>query len=197
MNLILQIWGGSCYLLNKILFSLAQNREHEKARILKITGWIIYILGVPAWAVILFRKHDWIAGFLEVGGLPSMVFGLVSSINPHHRAGRYFDHFARIVTVLFILLGTGYSILDFGGLKSLSQGLEILTTIGFLAGSYYMARNHPVGWFFFMLMNAGMGALMLIQGHPLLALQQMISLLFVTAGCRKSLKSSMAEEQFI
>ena len=49
MDLVLQIWGGLFYLTNKICFALAEGTEKNRKRQLKIFGWIIYILGVPAW----------------------------------------------------------------------------------------------------------------------------------------------------
>jgi len=48
MDLVLQIWGGLFYLTNKICFALAEGKEKNSKRRLKIFGWIIYILGVPA-----------------------------------------------------------------------------------------------------------------------------------------------------
>jgi len=48
MDLVLQIWGGLFYLINKICFALAEGKEKNRKRQLKIIGWTIYILGVPA-----------------------------------------------------------------------------------------------------------------------------------------------------
>ena len=76
MDIILQVWGGGFYLLNKIFFALAEGKSENTKRQLKIAGWTIYILGVPAWVIILISKHDWIAASIETGGVPSMLFGL-------------------------------------------------------------------------------------------------------------------------
>ncbi len=54
--------------------------------------------------------------------------------------------------------------------------------IGFLLGSYLLAKNNRKGWLFFMAMNMSMATLMLIQEKPLLSLQQMVSLSFVIYG---------------
>ena len=48
MDIILQAWGGGFYLLNKIFLALAEGKNENTKRQLKIAGWIIYILGVPA-----------------------------------------------------------------------------------------------------------------------------------------------------
>ena len=43
MDLILQIWGGGFYLFNKVFFALAEGKEENTKRRLKIIGWIIYL----------------------------------------------------------------------------------------------------------------------------------------------------------
>ena len=182
MILILQLWGGLFYLINKILFALAENFSSARRRGFRIISWIFYILGVPAWVFILVMKHNWIAASIEVGGIPAMIFGLYNDIRPKNTANRTFDLIASGFTCLFIVFGVGYSFLDFGGIHSLSQILEILVTTGFLAGSYFMAKGKSAGWLFFMLMNGTMGYLMYIQGHPLLTFQQIISFGFVLYG---------------
>ena len=61
--------------------------------------------------------------------------------------------------------------------------------IGFLTGSYLLAKNNIYGWLFFMLMNGSMASLMLIQDKPFLSVQQLISLCFVIYGFTVVLKS--------
>lgn len=178
----LQIWGGGCYLLNKILFALAEGRQAAGTRQLRLYGWIIYILGVPAWVVILLGHHDWIAASIEAGGIPSMLFGLYTVYTSPRPPSLRFDRVASIFTYTFIALGIGYSLLDYGGLTSVSQLLEMGVTAGFLLGSYLLAKNNPGGWLLFMLMNTSMAALMHLQHKPLLALQQLVSLSFVIYG---------------
>ena len=183
MDFILQIWGGSFYLTNKICFALAEGkRDRHRKRDLKLFGWAIYILGVPAWVTILIIKHDWIAASIEAGGLPAMLFGLFNvytkSINPN----RILDYITSRLTYGFILLGVSYSLYDYGGIASISQLLEIGVMVGFLLGSYLLAKDNYIGWLFFILMNASMGTLMLIQKKPILAVQQGISLCFVIYG---------------
>ena len=189
MDIILQAWGGCFYLLNKILFALAEGKRQETKRRLKIAGWSIYLLGVPAWVIILIGKHDWIAASIEAGGVPSMLFGLSTVYQNADSPNRVFDITASLFTYGFLLVGVGYSAYDYGGITSVSQLLEIGVMIGFLIGSYLLAKSNLYGWIFFMLMNASMAALMFIQHKPLLSFQQIFSLCFVLYGFAASLKS--------
>ena len=182
MDLILQLWGGLFYLANKICFALAEGRPQQRKRQLKLLGWCIYILGVPAWVIILVIKHNWIAAAIEAGGLPAMLLGLFNVYKNHTQRNRLLDTLAPFSTYTFIILGSVYSIYDYGGLRSVSQFLEIGVMIGFLLGSYLLAKNRTCGWLFFMLMNASMGTLMLLQDKPILAFQQGVSLCFVIYG---------------
>lgn len=182
MDLILQVWGGGFYLLNKIFFALAEGKQQKTKRRLKIAGWTIYLLGVPAWVIILVGKHDWIAASIEAGGVPSMLFGLYTVYRNADRPNRIFDKTAFLFTYGFLVMGVGYSVYDYGGVTSFSQLLEMGVMIGFLTGSYLLAKSNLYGWMFFMLMNGSMGGLMLIQHKPLLAVQQLISLCFVIYG---------------
>ena len=182
MDLILQIWGGSFYLINKICFAFAEGKERNRKRQLRIIGWVIYILGVPAWVIILIIKHDWIAASIEVGGVPAMLFGLFNVYKNSEKPNRFFDIVASFFTYAFIIFGTSYSIYDYRGITSLSQLLEIGVMIGFLLGSYLLAKNKTYGWLFFMLMNGSMGTLMLIQNKPILTIQQAVSFCFVIYG---------------
>ena len=182
MDLFLQLWGGLSYLANKVTFSFAEARSPALKRTLRIVGWTVYILGVPAWVIILILKRNWIAASIEAGGIPSMVFGLINDIRDREEPDKNLDRTASLITYAFILFGAAISIYDFGGIRSYSQVLEIGVTVGFLMGSLLIARKKPSGWLFFMLMNGSMGTLMLLQGKPMLAVQQMLSLVFVIYG---------------
>ena len=189
MDIFLQSWGGGFYLLNKILFALAEGKKQKTKRQLKIAGWVVYLAGVPAWVIILISKHDWIAASIEAGGVPSMLFGLHTVYQNSYSPNRTFDRIASIFTYGFILIGVGYSVYDYGGVTSLSQVLEIGVMIGFLLGSYLLAKSNATGWLLFMLMNASMAFLMIVQQKPLLSAQQVFSLCFVIYGFSISLKS--------
>jgi len=182
MDVLLQLWGGLFYLANKIFFAVSESRGHQRKKQLRVNGWIIYILGVPAWVIILSFKHNWIAASIEAGGLPAMLLGLYNVYTDHSRPHRFLNGLATVSTYTFIILGCGYSLYDFGGITSLSQVLEIGVMVGFLLGSYLLAKNRNQGWLFFMLMNTSMGTLMLLQNKPILAFQQGVSLYFVIYG---------------
>lgn len=186
MDLILQIWGGVSYLANKVLFALSESKQGQPKKNLKINGWVIYILGVPAWVTILVSHHDWIAASIEAGGIPAMLLGLYNAYHDNQRSHRWFNKFVTLCTYSSLTFGLLYSVKHHGGITSISQVLEMGVMLGFLIGSYLMAKNNPAGWLFFMLMNLSMGALMLLQDKPILVAQQLVSLCFVVYGFNKS-----------
>jgi len=182
MDLLLQFWAGSFYLLNKVFFSVAESAGFKLKRKLKMSGWLVYILGVPAWAIILIQNHNWIAASIEIGGVPAMILGLYNVANNNEKKNKYLEWLARISTYAIILFGVGYSLFEYGGVNTVSQLLEIGVMIGFLLGSYLLAKSSIYGWPFFMLMNVSAGLLMYIQNKPILAIQQVLSLVFVIYG---------------
>jgi len=193
MDIILQAWGGGFYLLNKIFLALAEGTEQKARRSLKIAGWLIYILGVPAWVIILVSKHDWIAAAIEAGGVPSMLFGLFTVYQNADEPNTIFDLTAALFTYGFLIIGVFYSLYDYGGITSASQLLEIGVMVGFLIGSYLLAKSNLYGWLFFMLMNGSMASLMFMQNKPLLTGQQIISLCFVVYGFAVARKMARGE----
>ncbi len=183
---MLQIWGGLFYLSNKVFFSIAETKAGELKRKLKLIGWVVYILGVPAWIIILMGGKNWIGASIEVGGVPAMLLGLYNTYYREQRQSRLLNQFASYCTYFALIVGISYSVIEFGGLVKLSQLFEIGTTIGFLLGSYYLAKNDRKGWLFFMLMNLCMAMLMMLDGKYLLVCQQLLSLCFVIYGYNRS-----------
>ncbi len=194
MDILLQAWGGGFYLINKVLFALAEGKSAVVKRQYKLAGWMIYIAGVPAWVIILVSKKDWIAASIEAGGVPAMLFGLLNVYQNREKPNRVLDIIASVFTYSFLILGVSYSAYDHGGIHSLTQLLEIGVMIGFLLGSYLLAKNNLYGWLFFMLMNISMASLMLIQHKPLLTIQQLVSLCFVIYGFTVSYRSSKRKD---
>lgn len=185
MDIFLQIWGGGGYLLAKILLAHAEGlRDDRKWR---VAGWFMYLLGLPAWVILLIGKQNWIAAANEAGGAPALLLGLVLAWKSLDRAPRSVDWGIKGFTYGMILLGMLYSLYYFGGITAFSQVLEIGVTIGFLLGSYLLAKKKSVGWLFLAVMLISMGTLMYIQGKPLLIIQQAISLAFVVNGFIRSL----------
>ena len=186
MDLFLQAWGGSFYLSNKILFSVAESLNEPRKRLFKIGGWVAYLLGVPAWVIILVSHNDWIAASIEAGGIPAMLLGLYNTIHNHQRVNRAFNTLVSLCTYSALAFGFSVSLYHYGGLTSLSQILEVGVMFGFLLGSYFLAKGNRNGWLMFMLMNISMAALMFIQDKPILMAQQLLSLCFVLYGFVKS-----------
>ena len=89
MDLILQIWGGIFYLSNKIMFALSEGKQGQAKKSLKIKGWVIYILGVPAWVTILISHQDWIAASIEAGGIPAMLLGLYNTYHDNQKENKF------------------------------------------------------------------------------------------------------------
>ncbi len=175
----MQILGGLFYLLNKIFFCAKERSSgDEQARLWSIRAWAVYILGLVPWLIILGHKDDWMIVFVEAGGLPSMLLGLVLALK-HDKMKRRtevtLDWFARICAVL----GIGYSVYHFGLMTNLTQWYELGGVIGFLVGTYRLAKNHLDGYAWFALMNASVGLLMYTQGYAVLGIQQLLSLVFV------------------
>ena len=119
-----------------------------------------------------------------------MLFGLFTVYQNKGTPNIIFDLVASLFTYAFVVFGVCYSVYDYGGIASVSQLLEIGVMIGFLIGSYLLAKNNSYGWPFFILMNGSMGSLMLIQGKPILAAQQVASLCFVIYGFIVSIKTN-------
>ncbi len=186
MDLIFQIWGGLFSLCNKIMFALSEGMHGQAKKNLKIKGWVIYILGIPPWVTILVHHNDWIAASIEAGGVPAMLLGLYNTYHDNKKRNKLFNIIAALSTYMSLIFGLGFSVIHYGGITSISQGLEIGVMFGFLLGSYAMARNNPAGWYLFMLMNLSMAGLMILQGKPILMAQQLLSLCFAAYGLKKS-----------
>ena len=195
MNISLQILGGLCYLLNKIFLSYAEGvRDNQKLRVL---GWAVYLIGLPAWVIILAIKRDWMAVALEVGSVPAVLLGLTIALKGLEQTSELLKEGVKIFALVLLSVGVVYSLYDYGGITSFSQVLELGIMSGFLMGSHQLAKQNPNGWLWFMLLNSCMGILMAIQGKPILALQQAASFYFAARGfyvSQKSCDSLSAEE---
>ena len=175
-HIALQVWGGGFYLLNKIFFSLAERSEEDVKRAWWIRSWIVYLIGVPAWLIIFATEQNWMVMAVEAGGMPAMILGLIIALRGVGKEPNWLDNIARLAAVL----GIAYSLYDFGGITTLTQALELGVVAGFLIGTYLLARQQPVGYLWFLLMNMSAGTLMFVQDYPWLTLQQIISFGLVT-----------------
>ena len=186
IDLFLQIWGGIGYLLAKILLAFAEGLND--GRKWRIVGWFSYLMGIPAWVILLVNKDSWIVAAIDLGNIPSMILGLVTAWKQEAQINKIFDRFVKYFTFFAIISGISYSIYHFHGITTFSQILEILITFGFLLGSYLLAKNNPKGWLLFALMCICMGVLMSMQDKILLVFQQGISLVVVIVGYIKAMR---------
>lgn len=175
LNILLQIWGGMFYLLNKLFFSKAEravNQRHQQKW--RLRAWASYLIGLPPWVFIFISERNWIAAAVESSGVPAMVIGLSAARQVHTQLHTFvwLDHLAK----LMIMIGLGLSFYDFGGFVTLHQFLELGIAAGFLMGTYLLAKTKPQGYFWLTLGNMSAALLMMRQGYFLLMMQQIISL---------------------
>ncbi len=194
MEIVLQIWGGLFYLLAKIFLAAAEGKENSKWR---TYGWIIYLLGIPPWAIILALNQDWIAMAVEIGGAPAIILGIIMTIKRLNIVNNLIDKSIKIFVLVLICTGIVSSLYTFNGITSFSQILEFGVMIGFLFGTYLLAKNERKGWLYFLLMNISMGILTTIQGKWIFTFLQIISVGFVIYGFNKSKNLVKKENAFI
>lgn len=180
MHLLLQWLGGGFYLLNKVFLSFSERARKkgnkQLSRKWRIASWVVYLAGLPFWVIILMSWRNWIAAGVEASGAPAMLLGLITALRGNTKsAPRWLDCLALVC----IPLGFAYSLYDFGGLNTINQWLEIGLVVGFLVGTYQLAKERLNGYLWFVLMHVSCGWLMWIQGYPWLLLQQVVSLAFI------------------
>ncbi|MDR0722459.1 MAG: multidrug transporter [Treponema sp.] len=180
MDIFLQVWGGTGYLLAKILLSHAEGLKDD--RTWRLMGWSVYLIGLPAWVILLASKQNWIASAIEAGGAPALVLGLVMTWKRLDQMPRCLDRCIKGVTYGMLIFGIAYSVYYFKGITTLSQILEIGVTFGFLLGTYLLAKRNPLGWLLFAEMLICMALLMYRQGNVILCVQQILSLAFAING---------------
>jgi hypothetical protein len=185
METFLQFWGGAGYFLAKVL--LVRAEFVEKNRNLRLAGWFVYLLGVPAWVILLASEQDWIAASIETAGVPAILLGIVMTWKQSAEANKKIDWSIRIFTGLMILLGVSNSVYTFNGIRTLSQILEIIIIFGYLVSNYLLAKRNPYAWLMFMTGLGSMSILMYIQDKPILCIQQLISLIPAIIGFIKNM----------
>ena len=173
---LLQMWGGLGYLINKILFSRAERCGCQaKKRLFQIWSWLFYLFGLPAWIIVFIAERNWIVAAVEFGSAPSMFVGLIVALKGKKNKPVFLDHLAKI----FIVGGIVLSIYDAGGFDQLSQFLELGIASCFLMGTYLLANDNSYGYFWIFLGNICAALLMGVQGYYILVIQQIMSLIFV------------------
>ena len=188
MEIILQFWGGTGYLLAKVLLVRAEFAEHDKN--FRLVGWIAYLLGLPAWVILFANKQDWIAAAMETAGVPAMILGIVTTWKQQNNPYKIIDRCIGLFTGLMIIIGVSYSIYTFNGIKNLSQILEIISIIGYLVGTNLLAKRNPFAWLMYAQAHGSMSLLMYIQGKPILCMEQVISVILVIIGFIKAIQKT-------
>ena len=181
-HLGLQIVGGVLYLLNKVFLDLMERRRNHDEEAFwhwRRWAWIVYLVGLPPVVMILLLERDWILGAIEIGGLPAMLCGLVAAMS-RKEAPKWLDRIALVA----IPIGLTLSLLDHGGLASVTQLCEIGGSAGFLVGTYLLSKDRQSGYGWFMLMNVATGALLYLQNYVLFVPQQILSVVFIADAYR-------------
>ena len=93
----------------------------------------------------------------------------------------WLDNISRISMVLVLAL----SCYEFGGIRTLTQVLELGIAAGFLLGTYLTAKQSVQGYFWLMLGNVVCVALMGLQGYVILMVQQSNGIGATTMKCKK------------
>ena len=180
IDLLLQIWGGLGYLLAKIFLAISEGMEN--GRKLRIIGWFSYLIGIPAWVILLVNNNDWVIAANDIGSIPSMILGIIIAWKPNSKVNNKYEKFVKFFTIFMIISGIAYSIYHFHGITTISQVLEIIVIIGFLGGSYLLAKNNPNGWLLFSIMCISIIFLMFIQDKILLSILQGIAFITTITG---------------
>lgn len=188
MDLILQIVAGGCYLLNKVFLWFSERAKERcqltRARRWRIASWAVYLCGLPPWIGIFIGWHNWIAASVEASGAPAMLLGLVIAWRGVTSSPPKWLTWLDRLALVCIPLGFAYSLYDFGGITTINQGLEIGLVVGFLVGTYRLAKERSDGYLWYVLMHLSCGWLMWIQGYPWLLAQQIASLALIAAAYR-------------
>jgi len=186
MDTFLQYWGGAGYFLAKVLLVRAEFIENN--RNVRLVGWFVYLMGLPAWVILLAGRQNWIAAAIETAGVPAILLGIVMTWKQSTNPNKTVDWSIRIFTFLMIKIGVLYSIYTFNGIRTFSQILEIIIIFGYLVSNYLLAKRNPFAWLMFMVGLISMSMLMYIQDKPILCIQQLISLIPAVIGFIKNMK---------
>ncbi len=179
LHFALQLWGGTFYLFNKVFFSRAERNKGKRRRMWKIQAWTMYLIGLPAWFVILLLQDNFILAGAEIGGGPAMVLGLILALRGQEKKPAWLKFFDILSIGVAATVGTIYSVNFLGGIESVNQILEFGVIAGFLTGTVLLAREQPKGYLWFLLMNGSNAVLQYREGAYFLAVQQIISIAFV------------------
>jgi hypothetical protein len=142
-------------------------------------AWATYLVGLPPVVAIFAVEQNWLFAAIEVGGAPAMMCGLVAAFSRKDPPA-WLDQLALIA----IPIGIIASLWNLGLSKPLAQGLEVAGSIGFLVGTYLLAKDREEGYRWFLVMNLATGILLGMQGYYLFVPQQILSIILIADAHR-------------
>lgn len=180
-----EAWGALFFLANKIFFSA---KEHARDPLQKTKwsawSWSLYLVGLGPVVWMLAVKNDWMATWVEVGGGPAMVVGLIRAIRKLKGLEdlfwlKKFETWMYKLAYACTALGVIASLWYYHGLEHLTQLYELGLSIGFLIGTLALVDDRRSGYLWYVLMHVSTSALCFTQHYQFFAVQQIISLGFV------------------
>ncbi len=183
--LLLQLCGGTLYLLSKVFLSMADGNLS-----LRRIGWSVYIAGVPFWMAILWIKTDYIVLGLEFGGGLMLVYGLIKTFQPDAAPYTMWDKTADGSCVILFLMALIFTINTKG--FGFHPFLEVVVASTFAVSAMLLARQDTRGWYVLLLMHFATGYLMYEQQVYWLTMQQTISSLFALWAIYKANQTPIA-----
>ena len=180
--MLLQLWAGVFYSLNKVFFCGAERSVGKRERMFRILAWASYLVGMPAWFIWFVLNHNLMLAGAEAGGAAAMVLGIITAVKGQGKEPLWLPWVARVSAGVGFLLSVWY----FRGFNSVSQALELTVIGGFLLGANLLAQERRSGYLWFVVMNGSNAVLQAMQGSPLLFGQQIMSIGFVLDAYRMS-----------
>lgn len=189
MYILCEWLAGLFYLYQKIGLAAAEKVELSKTkRLVLISAWAIYILGLPLWLVVFYHNDNFIAGAIEFSGLPAMTLGLVNAIKKQDKKA---PRWLLTLSFIFMVVGSLLSFHVLGTLTSVKQLLEFTLSVTFLVGTFRLSLkpNRRDGYLWYIVMHSSCAALMYIQHSPHLFWMQIVSIIFIVYAYFKSRKA--------
>lgn len=105
-----------------------------------------------------------------------MPIGLIIAARGHGTEPNWLDSIAKLSVIVGLTLSVG----EFGGIKHVSQFLELGMSAGYLMGTHMTAKDNAQGYPRLMLGNVSCASLMGMEGFYILMTRQLVFLGWVT-----------------
>jgi hypothetical protein len=177
MMLFFQVWAGVFFFANKLLLLLSEYPTRlDVWRWRRGMAWGTYLLGIPAWLAICHHHRNWIAFFIEISCLPSVLLGIYVAVQGKEvTTPKWLDYLA----IIGVIVGMLVSLIDFGGFTTMTQALEFLLVCGLLYGTYRLAKDQLDGYIGYLVMTAASATLMWVQSLYILVVVQIFEFVVV------------------